>query len=67
MTYLTTRRPMRNLFDLHNQMGRIFGDAFGSQEGETDTEETYWMPTVDISEMEAGYEISRRTPRGLRR
>ena len=62
MTYLTTRRPMRNLFDLHNEMGRIFGDTFGSQENETDTEETYWMPTVDVSEMENGYEIRAELP-----
>ena len=62
MTYLTTRRPMRNLFNLHNEMGRIFGGAFGSQEGGTDMEETYWMPTVDISEMEDGFEIRAELP-----
>ena len=62
MNYLTTRRPMRNLFNLHNEMGRIFGDAFGSQEGGTDTEETYWIPTVDISETENGYEIRAELP-----
>ena len=47
MTYLTTRRPVRNLFSLHNEMGRIFGDLFVPHEGRTDTEETSWMPTVD--------------------
>lgn len=62
MNYLTTRRPMRNLFNLHNEMGRIFGDAFGSQEGGTDTEETYWIPTVDIAETESGYEIRAELP-----
>lgn len=62
MTYLTTRRPMRNLFNFHNEMGRIFGDVFGSQEGGTDTEETYWIPTVDISETENGYEIRAELP-----
>ncbi len=62
MNYLTTRRPMKNLFNLHNEMGRIFGDAFGSQENGTDTEEAYWMPTVDISEMENGYEIRAELP-----
>ena len=53
MTYLTTRKPMRNLFSFHNEMGRIFGDLFasGSHEGGTDAEETSWMPTVDISEI----------------
>ena len=53
---------MRNLFNLHNEMGRAFGDLFGSQEGETDTEETYWMPTVDISETENHFEIRAEIP-----
>lgn len=62
MTYLTTRRPMRNLFSLHNEMGRVFGDLFAPHEGGTDTEETSWMPTVDISETENGYEIRAELP-----
>ena len=62
MNYLTTRRPMRNLFGLHNEMGRIFGDLFASQEGETDVEETYWMPTVDVSETENDFEIRAELP-----
>ena len=62
MTYLTTRRPMRNLFSFHNEMGRVFGDLFASHEGGTDAEETSWMPTVDISETENGYEIRAELP-----
>ena len=62
MTYLTTRRPMRNLFSLHNEMGRIFGDLFVPHKGGTDTEETAWIPTVDISEMENGFEIRAELP-----
>ena len=62
MNYLTTRRPMRNLFNLHNEMGRIFGDAFGSQESETDMEETPWVPRVDIAETENGFEIRAELP-----
>ena len=62
MTYLTTRRPMRNLFSLHNEMGRIFGHLFAPHAGGTDTEETAWMPTVDISETENGYEIRAELP-----
>ena len=62
MNYLTTRRPMRNLFGLHNEMGRIFGDLFASQEGETDAEESYWMPTVDVSETENDFEIRAELP-----
>ena len=62
MTYLTTRRPMRNLFSLHNEMGRVFGDLFAPHEGGTETEETAWMPTVDISETGNGYEIRAELP-----
>ena len=62
MAFLTTRRPMRNLFSLHNEMGRIFGDLFASQEDETDISETSWMPTVDIAETENGFEIRAELP-----
>ena len=62
MNYLTTLRPMRNLFNLHNEMGRAFGDLFGSHEGGTDAEESYWMPMVDISETENDFEIRTELP-----
>ena len=62
MNYLTTRRPMRNLFSLHNEMGRVFGHLLGSHEGGTDAEETSWMPTVDISEAETSFEIRAELP-----
>ena len=62
MTYLTTRRPVRNLFNLHNEMGRVFGDLFAPHEGGTETEETSWIPTVDISETGNGYEIRADLP-----
>ncbi len=63
MNYLRTRRPMQNLFGLHNEMGRVFGDLFSSQDSETDTEETtYWIPTVDISETERNFEIRAELP-----
>ena len=62
MTNLTIRRPMRNLFNLHNQMDRVFSDLFASHEGERDMEETSWMPTVDISETENGFEIRAELP-----
>ena len=62
MTYLTTRRPMRNLFNLHNQMDKVFSDLFDSHEGGTDTDSTAWMPTVDISETKNGFEIRAELP-----
>ena len=62
MTYLATRKPMRNLFSLHNQMEKVFSDLFTSHEGETDTDNTAWMPTVDVSETENGFEIRAELP-----
>ena len=62
MTYLTIRRPMRNLFNLHNQMDQVFSDLFTAHEGERDVDETSWMPTVDISETENGFEIRAELP-----
>ncbi|MCE2401070.1 Hsp20/alpha crystallin family protein [Candidatus Poribacteria bacterium] len=62
MRHLATRRPVGNLFNLHNEMGKIFGDLFASQESETNGEPTSWMPTVDISEMENGFEIRAELP-----
>ena len=62
MNNLVTRRPIGNLFSLHNEMGRIFGDMLSSQNSETNAENTSWMPTVDISETESGYEIHAELP-----
>ena len=62
MTYLTLHRPARNLFSLHNEMGRVFGDLFGSHEGGADVEKTAWVPSVDISEAETGFEIRVELP-----
>lgn len=62
MTYLTTRKPIGNLFNLHNEMGRIFGDLFGSHEGRGDVEETSWTPSVDVTETETGFEVRAELP-----
>lgn len=61
MTYLT-RKPIGNLFNLHNEMGRLFGDLLSSQENDVDTENASWIPTVDISESENTYEIHAELP-----
>ena len=58
MNYLTTRRPMRNPFNLQN----VFSDLFGSHADETDMGNTSWMPTVDISETETGFEVRAELP-----
>ena len=59
---MTHLRPMRNLFNFHNQMEKVFSDIFASHDGETGMEETSWMPTVDISETENGFEIRAELP-----
>ncbi len=59
---MTHLRPMRNLFNFHNQVEKVFGDIFAAHDGETDMEGTSWMPTVDISEMENGFEIRAELP-----
>ncbi len=62
MTYLTTRRPIGNLFNLHNEMGRLFGGLLSSQDSDVNAENASWMPTVDISESENGFEIHAELP-----
>ena len=62
MNHLTTRRPIGNLFNLHNEMGRLFGDLLSSQDSAENTENASWMPTVDISETEQGFEIHAELP-----
>lgn len=61
MTYFP-HKPIRNLFSLHSEMGRIFGDVFESREGSPDAENTTWAPTVDVAETEASFEIRAELP-----
>lgn len=62
MNLITTRRPIGNLFNLHNEMGRIFGGLLSSNDTDTNTESSSWMPTVDITETENSYEIHAELP-----
>lgn len=62
MNNLVRRKPIGNLFNLHNEMGRLFGDLLSSQDNEGNTENASWMPTVDISETEQGFEIHAELP-----
>lgn len=62
MAYLATRRPVNSLFNLHNQMGRVFGDLLSSNDSESTKENSSWMPTVDISENDGGFEIYAELP-----
>lgn len=62
MTYLAIRRPARNLFSFQNPIGRVFGDLLARYEDGTDTAQTAWIPTVDVSETEQGFEIRAELP-----
>lgn len=57
MTFLTTRRPVGNLYNVHNEIGKMFDDLFGSNGTETDGDRVSWTPKVDISETESSYEV----------
>lgn len=61
MTYFAGR-PIGNLFSFHNEVGKIFGDLFASQENGTDGEHISWKPTVDIAETETGFEVRAELP-----
>ena len=43
-------------------MGRVFGDLLSSNDSETQGRNTSWIPTVDISETENGFEIHVELP-----
>lgn len=62
MNLLTTRRPIGNLFNLHNEMGRVFDGIFNQKDVDTDSENSTWMPTVDITETENSYKIQAELP-----
>ena len=55
MTYLTTRRPTANLFKFYNPF-------FAPQHTTDDVDGYDWVPSVDISETENGYEIRAELP-----
>lgn len=62
MAYLATRRPVNSLFNLHNQMGSVFRDILSTADSNRDDENSSLIPTVDISEMDSGYEIHVELP-----
>ena len=50
MTYLTLRRPTGNLF-------RFYTPFFAPQQTRSDVDEYNWVPSVDISETDDGFEV----------
>ena len=55
MTYLTTHRPTRNLFSFYSPF-------FGPQYIRNNTDGNTWVPSVDISETDDGFEIRAELP-----
>ena len=55
MTYLTLHRPARNLFRFYSP---FFASQWTGQSGDTDK----WIPSVDVSETEAGFEVRAELP-----
>ena len=55
MTYLTLRRPTRNLF-------RFYSPLFTSQHTNTDADRHNWAPSVDVSETDDNFEVHAELP-----
>ena len=55
MTYLTLRRPTGNLF-------RFYSPFFAPQRTKNETEGYDWVPSVDISETDNGFEVRAELP-----
>ena len=55
MTYLTLRRPTRNLF-------KFYGPFFAQQHTKTDADRYNWTPSVDISETDDVFEVRAELP-----
>ena len=55
MTYLTLRRPAGNLF-------RFYSPFLATPPTRTDEEASEWIPSVDVSETENGFEVRAELP-----
>ena len=55
MTYLTLRRPTRNLF-------RFYSPFFATQHTKNDADRYNWAPSVDISETDDAFEVRAELP-----
>ena len=55
MTYLTLRRPTRNLF-------KFYSPFFALQHTKTDVDRYNWAPSVDISETDDAFEVRAELP-----
>jgi HSP20 family protein len=56
---ITRRDPFRDLFNLQNEMTRLFGRAYGEEGGEA---RTTWAPPIDIYETQDAYKVVAELP-----
>jgi len=62
MASLMTWKPMRDLFDIHGEMNRVFDDFFKPTRYREDGSAWDWMPAVDVAELDDRYEIRAEVP-----
>lgn len=62
MTSLTTWKPVRDLFDIRNDMSRVFDDLFRPVRYRPRNGSWDWLPAVDILEADDRVEIRAEVP-----
>ena len=56
------RRPIQDLFSIHNDMSRLFDQWYRPARGRAEGESLDWMPVVDILEANGHVEIRAEMP-----
>ena len=56
------RRPIQDLFSIHNDMSRLFDQWYRPARGRAEGENLDWMPVVDILEANGHVEIRAEMP-----
>ena len=56
------RRPIQDLFSIHNDMSRLFDQWYRPARGRVEGENLDWMPVVDILEANGHVEIRAEMP-----
>ena len=62
MTSLAIRRPIRDLFSIHNEMSRFFDDRYRPARYRAENGSLDWLPAVDILEADDHVEIRAEIP-----
>jgi HSP20 family protein len=62
MATLATWKPMRDLFDIHTDMNRVFDDFFRRTPRRVENADWDWSPAVDVLEADDHYEVRAELP-----